>query len=207
MSSSPTSITFTDRARRVLRRFIDPITAALIRTPITPNMLTVMGGVANAGVGVLIASGNLTLAGIVLLLSGLFDGLDGALARRTGAVSPFGAFLDSTVDRYSEAFVLFGVLIYASHRSLELEQLLVYVTLVGSLLISYTRARAEGLGIDCKVGLLTRMERYLIMSAMLIVQQLAVGLILLAVLTHVTVIQRILHVRKLLRRMARASRE
>jgi len=204
-SSAP--VTVTDRVRRSFRWFIDPITTILRKTGITPNALTVMGALVNGGVGVLAATGNLTLAGIVLLVSGLFDALDGALARRIGITSKFGAFLDSTLDRYSEAFVLGGVLVYAQGRGLALEELLAYVTLAGSLLISYTRARAEGLGIDCKVGLLTRMERFLILSGLLIVQQLTIGLLILAVLTHVTVIQRVLHVWRTLRRIERAEKE
>ena len=204
-SSAP--VTVTDRVRRSFRWFIDPITTILMKTGITPNTLTVMGALVNGGVGVLAATGNLTLAGIVLLVSGLFDALDGALARRIGITSKFGAFLDSTLDRYSEAFVLGGVLVYAQGRGLALEELLAYVTLAGALLISYTRARAEGLGIDCKVGLLTRMERFLILSGLLIVQQLTIGLLILAILTHVTVIQRVLHVGRTLRRIERAEKE
>ena len=207
MSGSPTSLTFTDRARRGLQRVIDPIAGVLARTPVTPNALTLMGAGLNALVAWIAASGNLALAGIVLLLSGLFDSLDGALARRTGTTSKFGAFLDSTLDRYSEGMILFGMLVYASDRGMLLEQRLVYVTLVGSLLISYTRARAEGLGIDCKVGLLTRLERFLIMSAMLISGQVTLGLILLAILTHVTVLQRVLHVRNVARRSGRATQD
>ena len=207
MSGSPTSLTLTERARKGLQRVIDPIAGVLARTPVTPNALTLIGAGLNALVAWIAASGNLALAGIVLLLSGLFDGLDGALARRTGTTSKFGAFLDSTLDRYSEGMILFGLLVYASDRGLLLEQRLVYVTLVGSLLISYTRARAEGLGIDCKVGLLTRMERFLIMSAMLISGQVTLGLILLAILTHVTVLQRVLHVRNVARRSGRATQD
>ena len=207
MSGSPTSLTLTERARKGLQRVIDPIAGVLARTPVTPNALTLIGAGLNALVAWIAASGNLALAGIVLLLSGLFDSLDGALARRTGTTSKFGAFLDSTLDRYSEGLILFGLLVYASDRGLLLEQRLVYVTLVGSLLISYTRARAEGLGIDCKVGLLTRMERFLIMSAMLISGQITLGLILLAILTHVTVLQRVLHVRNVARRSGRATQD
>jgi CDP-diacylglycerol--glycerol-3-phosphate 3-phosphatidyltransferase len=97
--------------------------------------------------------------------------------------------------------------VYAQGRGLALEELLAYVTLAGALLISYTRARAEGLGIDCKVGLLTRMERFLILSGLLIVQQLTIGLLILAILTHVTVIQRVLHVGRTLSRIERAEKE
>jgi CDP-diacylglycerol--glycerol-3-phosphate 3-phosphatidyltransferase len=200
-SSQPASPgTFTDRARRWLAWLIDPATRALVRLGVTPNTVTVVGLLANIGVGVLAATGHLTIAGVALFVSGLFDGLDGALARRGGATTAFGAFLDSTLDRYAEACVLFGLLVYAGDRSLLLETRLVYVVLAGSLMVSYTRARAEGLGIVCKVGLLTRFERFLLMSAMLISQQVTIGLAALAVLTHLTAAQRIAHVWRATRR-------
>jgi CDP-diacylglycerol--glycerol-3-phosphate 3-phosphatidyltransferase len=194
-SSQPVSpLTPTERARRSLAWIINPVVDVLLRLGVTPNTVTVVGLLANIGVGVVAASGNLTAAGFLLLVFGALDGLDGALARRMGVTGKFGAFLDSTLDRYSEAFVLFGLLIYAGDRGLVLEERLVYATLVGSLLVSYTRSRAETLGVECKVGLLTRLERFLITSAMLILQQVTIGLILLATLTHVTAIQRIVHV-------------
>ncbi len=203
----PAAATPTDRARRFFKWFLDPATHILMRLGVTPNAITVFGALVSLGVGIIAATGNLTLAGIVLLITGPLDGLDGALARRIGIHSKFGAFLDSTLDRYAEVFVLFGLLIYSGDRGLLLESRLVYITLAGSLLISYTRARAESLGIDCKVGLLTRMERYLLMSATLIVQQVTIGLIVLAVLTHVTAIQRIIYVWRVMRRQPPAAKE
>ena len=194
-------MTLTDRARRFFARFITPIVDVLIRLGVTPNMVTAFGFVANVVVGALAAAGYLVAAGIALPLFGAMDGLDGALARRTGKAGKFGAFLDSTLDRYSEAIVLFGLLVYASQRGLQAEQLLVYVTVVGSLMVSYTRARAESLGVDCKIGLLTRLERFVIMSAMLIFQQVTIGLLLLAVLTNVTALQRMVYVLRMLRRV------
>lgn len=200
-SAAPTTVT--DRVRRWLAWLIEPATSVLLRLGVTPNAITLLGLLVNAGVGLIAAGGNLVAAGLLFLASGLFDGLDGALARRIGVTSKFGAFLDSTVDRYSEAIVLFGLLIYTGDRGLLLEQRLVYATLVGSLLVSYTRSRAEALGIECKVGLLTRLERYLILSATLILQLVTPGLLVLAVLTHVTVIQRVVHVWRTLRRSER----
>ena len=199
--------TVSDRARRFFRWFLDPAAGLLMRLGVTPNALTVFGALMSLAVGVLGATGNLMLAGLLLLGSGLLDGLDGALARRIGITSKFGAFLDSTLDRYAEAFVLLGILIYAGDRGLVLEVRLVYITLVGSLLISYTRARAEGLGIDCKVGLLTRMERFLIIVAMLILQQITIGLVILSILTHVTAVQRIVHVWRTMRRLEQVAKK
>lgn len=178
-----------------------------MRLGVTPNSLTVLGMLMNLAAGLIAAGGNLVLAGVVWVLSGLFDGLDGALARRIGVTGKFGAFLDSMLDRYSDAFVLFGILIYAGDRGQLLETRLVFVTLVGSLLVSYTRARAESLGIDCKVGLLTRFERFLIIAAMLIAQQVTIGLLALSILTHLTVVQRMIHVWLSLQRAERASKE
>lgn len=208
MKSPPESAppaTFTDYARRLLARIIDPASSVLLRAGVSPNAITVAGLLINLGVGIIVAAGNLTVAGVVFLASGLFDGLDGALARRIGITSRFGAFLDSMFDRYSEAFVLFGLLVYTGDRNLLLEQRLVYFTLVGSLLVSYARARAEGLGIECKVGLLTRLERFFITSAMLIFGQVTIGLALLAILTNVTVLQRMLHVWRALRRVEESA--
>jgi CDP-diacylglycerol--glycerol-3-phosphate 3-phosphatidyltransferase len=171
---------------------------------VTPNMLTVFGALLQGLAGLIAASGQLTLAGLALFAFAPIDGLDGALARRLGVRSRFGAFLDSTLDRYADAAILFGLLIYTTDQQLILEQRLVFVTLVGALLISYTRARAEALGIECKIGLLSRVERYFILSATLILQQVTLGLIVLAVLTHVTVIQRVLHVYQAMQRDERA---
>jgi CDP-diacylglycerol--glycerol-3-phosphate 3-phosphatidyltransferase len=196
------SLTFSDRARRFFGRLSEPATRLLARWGVTPNLLTVVGALANLGVGLLAASGNLALAGGLWLAAGLFDGLDGALARRTGTTSSFGAFLDSTLDRYSDAFVLTGLLWYTGDRGQLLESRLAAVALVGTLLISYTRARAESLSIACKVGLLTRLERFLLVAATLITQQVTIGLIALSILTHLTVLQRILHVRREARRLA-----
>ncbi|HLF28147.1 MAG TPA: CDP-alcohol phosphatidyltransferase family protein [Anaerolineae bacterium] len=206
-SRSSARPTVTDRARRFFAWFINPMADALMHLGLTPNTLTCLGFLANVGVGLLAATGNLIVAGLVFFVSGLFDGLDGALARRIGVTSKFGAFLDSTLDRYSEAFVLFGVFIYSGDRGLVLEERLVYATLVGSLLISYTRARAEGLGLDCKIGLLTRFERFFLMAGMLILQQVTVGLLILSILTHLTAIQRIIHVWRATRSVQVRSRE
>jgi len=199
-SSSHSPVTLTDRARRFFARFITPVVDALARLGVTPNGLTVFGFVASAAVGALAAAGYLTIAGIALIVSSAMDGLDGALARRIGNAGKFGAFLDSTLDRYSEAVVLLGVLVHTTQLGLRTEPLLVYVTAAGALMVSYTRARAESLGVDCKIGLLTRLERIVILSAMLVFQQVTAGLLLLAVLTHVTAIQRTIHVLRTLRR-------
>ena len=136
----------------------------------------------------------------MLLLSGVFDILDGAVARATGHTTQFGAFLDSTIDRASEGLVLLGLLIYFLDNSSSLEVMLVYLALAGSFLVSYVRARAEGLGVECTVGVMTRPERVVLLGAALIISHwwLPVVSIVLGItvsLTIVTTIQRIFHVR------------
>jgi CDP-diacylglycerol--glycerol-3-phosphate 3-phosphatidyltransferase len=166
-------------------------------------MLTFLGAVLAAVAGLLAATGNLVWAGIVLLLAAPMDAFDGTVARLSGSTkSKFGAFWDSTLDRYSESLVLLGVLLYGLSRNNDWIVVLAGVTLFGSLLVSYTRSRAETLGVDCKVGIMTRLERVAVTILMLILNPLypdlpvLIGLGLMAVFTHVTVIMRIVHVRR-----------
>jgi CDP-diacylglycerol--glycerol-3-phosphate 3-phosphatidyltransferase len=179
-----------------VRRYIHPLVSVLARIGLTPNMLTVSGVMLNAGVGVVIALGHLRLGGALLLVTSAFDLLDGALAKATGKTSRFGAFLDSTLDRYSEALVLLGLLWYSVQSNSQVDVYLIYAVIVGSLLVSYTRARAEGLGLQCRVGLFGRPERIAVLSIGLILRVVTLALVLLAIFTHVTAVQRMLHVRR-----------
>lgn len=169
------------------------------RTGITPNTLTVVGLVLNLVVAGVLATGNLALGGLLLLAAGVFDMLDGALAKATNQTTRFGAFLDSTLDRYSEIAVFFGLLLHAQATGLLLETALIYAAAAGSLLVSYARARAEALGFDCEVGLLARPERILVLAAGLVLGYPAIALWVLAVMTNVTAVQRIVHVWRLQR--------
>ena len=183
-----------DWVRQRSRFVLNPIVHLLSRTGIHPHVLTVVGFLVASAAGVAIAAGKCFLGGWLLLISGPFDALDGALARATGRESRFGAFLDSSLDRYSEAAVLFGVLFWSSSNGHHALVLLCFMAMVGSFMVSYTRARAEGLNMACKVGVFTRMERFVVMIVMLLTEQLGIGLALLAVLANVTAIQRIVHV-------------
>jgi CDP-diacylglycerol--glycerol-3-phosphate 3-phosphatidyltransferase len=149
----------------------------------------------------LVAAGWLTVGGLAFLLASAFDMLDGAVARATGTTSRFGAFLDSVVDRYDEALMFVALLVTFSLRSDVLLVLGAAVALTGSLLVSYARARAEGLGLDCEIGWLQRPERVVLMGAGLIAAPwlLAPVVWVLAVVTNITVVQRVLFVRRLLR--------
>ena len=188
-----------DAARRAIARYFElPAAAALSRVGLGPNAVTLLG-LAIAGVSAyFIAVGNLLAGGAVLLASGVFDMLDGALARSTGKATRFGALLDSVVDRLSEALVLLGLLLHYTQRGPEWGTALVYAALVGSLMVSYLRARSEGLGIECKVGLMQRPERVVALGVGLIVGHwlpeatLAV-LGVIAALTLFTMCQRLAH--------------
>lgn len=194
-------------ARRTFEGLLATIARFFQRLGMTPNQLTLFGLLLQAGVAGMIALGYLPLAGVLLIFSAIFDSFDGALARLTGQTSRFGAFFDATVDRYAEALVLFGLLIYFSGQPASRgEVLLIYVAVVGSLLVSYTRAKAESLDIPCSEGILTRAERVALLVIGLILAGwqpiaalppvLTLVLWLLAILSNVTAVQRILAVHK-----------
>jgi CDP-diacylglycerol--glycerol-3-phosphate 3-phosphatidyltransferase len=193
-NSLPRSASLSERLRPKIAVILQPIARGLLKLRITANVLTFLGLLLAAGVGLAAANGQMLFAGILMLLSGPMDALDGAVARQSGNVNKFGAFFDSTCDRYAEGFVLLGLSIFGLSINDQRFVILSFIAFWGSLLISYTRARAEGLGIDCKVGLFTRMERFMVISIMLIFNQILIGLIVLAVLTHITAVQRIVFV-------------
>jgi CDP-diacylglycerol--glycerol-3-phosphate 3-phosphatidyltransferase len=171
----------------------------------SPNGITLLGLVVAGASAYLLSVGYLAAGGGVLLASGLLDLMDGAVARATGRVTSFGAFLDSVSDRVSEAAVLLGLLIFYLDRPSTSGAALVYVAMVGSIMVSYTRARAEGLGLECKVGLMTRPERVAVLGVGLVVGQwqlaaVSVALGLIAALTIVTSVHRVLHIRNALAR-------
>lgn len=183
---------FEARVRALTQRVVGRL---LGRSGITPNMLTLIGLALTLVVTATLATGHLLWGGALVLLTSVFDMFDGALARATKRNSTFGAFLDSTMDRYSEALIFLGLLLYyqrvpATHYELSF----VYLTIVGSLMVSYTRARAEALGVECKVGLLARPERVILLSLGLLIGWLHVTLAILALFTNLTAIQRIYHV-------------
>ncbi len=180
-----------------VRRAVIPLAAALARLGITPNALTIAGLVLSLAVGVVLGLGYEVAGGILVLVAGLFDTLDGAVARVSGRVTVFGSFLDSTLDRYSEAAIFCGLLVLYTRQGRLTEVVLVYAVIIGSLLVSYARARAEGLGLDCEVGWLQRPERIALLGLGLAVGLATPVLWLLAALTNFTVLQRMLHVYRL----------
>jgi CDP-diacylglycerol--glycerol-3-phosphate 3-phosphatidyltransferase len=168
----------------------------LARRGVTPNTVTIIGFLFNIITAAVLASGHLSAGGALLFLSGVFDMLDGALARVTSRQTTFGAFLDSLLDRYSEATILLALIYIFTVRGNTPAVLLVYAVAVGSILISYARARAEGLGLDGKVGIAPRPERVLILGLGLLFTGATTiaALAVLAVLTHATAMQRLYHV-------------
>ncbi len=164
-------IDLSEMRHKLAERFTTPTVRILSKTGVTPNTLTVTGFLVSVAAGVLIAKGYFLAGGLVVLFAGAFDLLDGPLARATGKTTKFGGFLDSTLDRLSEAAVLAGILAFYAYHKEMWECLLAYATFVGSVMVSYLRARAEGLGVKCEVGIFTRAERVVVMSIGLIVGQ------------------------------------
>jgi CDP-diacylglycerol--glycerol-3-phosphate 3-phosphatidyltransferase len=173
---------------------LDPVSRLLARLGIQPNLLSMIGLFAASAAGAVIAAGYISYGGWLFLLSGPFDALDGALARTAGLESRFGAFLDSFIDRYAEAAVLFGILWWATFHDRSVIVLLSFLAMVGSIMVSYARARAGGLGISCRVGIFTRLERFIVLTLALITEQLLVGLVIVAFMANFTALQRMFHV-------------
>jgi CDP-diacylglycerol--glycerol-3-phosphate 3-phosphatidyltransferase len=180
----------TEAARKYFRLLYEPPARFISTLGVSPNVLTVFGFLLMVGIAVVLAQGYLFLGGILIIIAALFDAIDGTLARMMGRTSRFGAFLDSTLDRYSEAVIFLGLFIYLSGQNQKIELLLVYATVVGSLMVSYARARAEGIGIPLKDGLFTRFERVFLLVVGLLFNQLTIVLWLLAIFSNLTAIQR-----------------
>jgi len=174
-----------------------PVVRFLSRTPITPDTITWLGFLLTVGAAVLIVTGNLIAAGLVVLFAGFLDMLDGALARFNNQATRFGAILDSTLDRLAEAALLLGILVLFASQQLVAESFLAGITLLGSLMVSYVRARIEEEGLECKVGLFTRPERVIILALGLLLSWidyvLIIALIITALFSFFTMIQRLLY--------------
>ena len=187
--------------RKLLAYYIaQPVAGLLAKTPITPDILTWFGFLVAVGAAGLIVTGHLFAAGWVVLIAGFSDMLDGALARRINRTTRFGAFLDSTLDRLSEAVLLLGILVLNLYfkSQLNIEVLLVCLALIGSFLVSYVRARAEALGIECQLGVFTRAERVIVLALGLLLNQIDYALIaalaIIVLFSFITTGQRVLYV-------------
>jgi CDP-diacylglycerol--glycerol-3-phosphate 3-phosphatidyltransferase len=169
----------------------------LAKWNLSPDAVTYIGLVLTIGVAVLAALGEIRWAGVAYIVAALGDALDGTLARVSGKGSRFGAFLDSNIDRFEESIVFLGLGIYYALEGGQWEIPLLLVVTVGSLMVSYSRARAEALGVECKVGFMTRVPRVVIMIAGMILDQVFITLIILAVTTLFTSFHRMYHVWKM----------
>lgn len=159
---------YRDLLQQIIYKVIDPLVRGMIKIGVTPNFITTMGLILNIAAAILFLyagvykSGDLSYVGLgggIILFAGLFDMMDGRVARLGNKVTPFGALYDSVLDRYSELITLFGIAYYLILQGYLLGSILTFMALVGSLMVSYVRARAEGIGLECKVGLMQRPER------------------------------------------------
>ena len=208
---------YRDYLQKLIYTLINPIIKGMIKMGITPNMVTTIGFVGNVVAAFLfIHASQLTpismgfswigWGGAILLFSGLFDMMDGQLARLGNMSTTFGAFWDSTLDRYSELFSLFGITLYLMTASGIWAGVITFLALVGSIMVSYVRARAEGLGIECKVGIMQRPERVVVTALAAIITGMTSnlwwligGMTLIAVLANITAFWRVAHCYKQLK--------
>lgn len=188
--------TFTDYLRLWFKWVLDPLGGFFNRLGLTPNMMTMLGLIGNSFGAYYLARGEMLTGGILVLLMTPIDALDGTMARLRGESSDFGAFVDSVTDRYSELIIYGGLLYHFLSLGDPLGGLLVFGAAAGSVLVSYVKARAEGLGYEAKVGLLTRVERYLVLAPALVFDQLFIGLGIIALLANITALQRVWYVRR-----------
>ena len=179
-----------DSGRSLLSRIIAPVIDGMIALRITPSMITIAGLIGCIPAMILVAQGNLLLGGIIFFVSSLLDLFDGALARKSNSSSDRGALLDSVADRVSEALIMAGILYFGWSIQDKSIVLFSFGSVVGSLLVSYIRARAEGLGLNLSDGWFTRPERVILISGLLLFNLVSQGLILLTILTFFTALQR-----------------
>lgn len=190
------SISFTDLLRGKFKNILDPIGSFLNGLGITPNMMTMLGLFGNLLAAILLASGKMIGGGVIVLLMGPFDAIDGTMARLRGTPSRFGGVLDSVIDRYSELVIIGGLLVYFTRQENWIVVIVCYLAAAGSLLVSYTRARAESAKFSVKGGLFTRVERYIVITIGLLINQPVIALWVIALLANFTAIQRMILVYK-----------
>jgi len=188
--------TFTDRMRNRFKVLLDTIGTFLNNLGLMPNTITIFGLVGNTIGAVFLSQGYITIGGIIILAIGPVDALDGTMARLRGMEGKFGGFVDSVTDRYSELVIFGGLLYYYVNQGNVLASMLVFLATAGSVLVSYIRSRGQSLGWDTKIGILTRMERYLVLAPTLIFNIPIVGLWIIAIFANVTAIQRIIDIRR-----------
>ena len=188
-------MTITDFLRKKFQKILITVSSFLLKVGLTPNLITLLGLLGNIGAALFISKGKFIIGGIIALAMGTFDAIDGTMARLSGKPSKFGCLFDSLIDRYSEMTLLLGILVYFSSINDNTGIILVYLALCGSFLVSYIRARAEGLGVEVRKGILTRVERLLIIVISLLFRQPLMGVLIIALLGNFTALQRLWFVR------------
>jgi CDP-diacylglycerol--glycerol-3-phosphate 3-phosphatidyltransferase len=188
--------TFTDQMRVIFKTVLDPIGAFFNKLGILPNTMTLLGLVGHTIGAIFLYQGRMLIGGLIIFAMAPIDALDGTMARLRGESSDFGAFVDSVTDRYSELVLFLALIIFYAQQGEWLNCIVVYLAAAGSIMVSYVRSKAEALGFEAKAGLLTRLERYLVLVPTLILNIPMVGLWIVAVMANFTAIQRIVYVRK-----------
>lgn len=189
-------LNLSETARTLAQPVLLPIVKILANLNVHPNLITILCFIGFLISATLIAYGEFLVAGILLLLFSPLDAVDGALARFSKKVTSFGAFLDSTLDRYGEIAIFLGFCYHFIVTDMPYQVILSFLGITGSLMVSYTRARAEGAGFECKVGMFTRFERILFLIISLLFNLVTLFLILISFLTYLTALQRIWYVYK-----------
>lgn len=189
------AITLTDVLRARFKGVLEPVAGLLNRLGLRPNSATLLGLFGTIVGSIFLATGHITIGGIIILIAAPIDALDGTMARLRGESSEFGAFVDSVTDRYSELFIFGGLLVYFSQQQNWLGCVLAYLAASGSVLVSYIRARAQSVGFETKIGIFSRVERYLVLIPCLIFNLPLVAVGVIALFANITALQRILHVR------------
>jgi len=187
---------FSDYLRLWFKWITDPLGLFFNKLGIKPNTMTIFGVTGTAIGAYMLARGDMLWGGLLILITVPFDALDGTMARLRGEANEWGAFVDSVADRYSELITYAGLLYYFLDQGNSLGSLLVFASASGSVLVSYVRARAESVHLYAKGGILTRVERYIVLAPALVFNQPMIALWILAILTHITAFQRIYYVRK-----------
>jgi CDP-diacylglycerol--glycerol-3-phosphate 3-phosphatidyltransferase len=196
IDTKPEAPTLTERLRRIFEVPIEKVGMFLYRLGVKPNIMTFSGVIGTAVGAYFVAMGKLTLGGIIIMAMGPIDFLDGAVARARGEPEAFGAFVDSVSDRYIELMIYGGLLWYFAVDGQIIGAVLTFLAASGSVLVSYVRARAQSLGYEAKVGILTRVERFVVIGPTIVFKIPLVGVAIVAVLANFTAFQRIFYVRK-----------
>jgi len=193
------------RFKTPVQRAADPIARLLLRARVRPNHLTIAGLGVSCLAAWAFADGYLRTGAALLTVAGLFDLFDGSLARLAGQDTDFGAFLDSVVDRYSDLVVLLGLVVYCQRIGDWTLCLFTMATVIGTVMVSYTKARAQSIGLACEIGIMERPERLIVLIAGATFNLMTPAMAILAVLTHLTALQRIFYTRRVARSVERTD--